>query len=86
MNLQQTTEIILKWITSCETQEQLDLIDEIVDTFIAARFLDVEKSEKIFAIVTITTAIQSQSKLVTLNLNPLTPKSCQQTSLSSLPS
>ncbi len=38
MNLQNHKEIVLKWIISCETFEQLELIQDIIREFITKRF------------------------------------------------
>ncbi len=38
MTLQETQEIITRWINSCETSEQLELILEVIDKFIFERF------------------------------------------------
>lgn len=38
MNLQQHKEIILRWINSCETSEQLDLLLEVIVEFVTKRF------------------------------------------------
>lgn len=40
LNLDQTAEVILKWINSVDTKEQLDLTKEAIETFITSRFPD----------------------------------------------
>ena len=42
MDIQQQKEILLKWIRSCQTAEQLDLLSQRVTEFVVKRF-----SEKI---------------------------------------
>ena len=42
MDIQQHKEILLKWIRSCQTAEQLDLLSQTVTEFVVKRF-----SEKI---------------------------------------
>jgi hypothetical protein len=38
LTLGETTDVVLKWVNSIETKEQLDLIKEVVETFIVRRF------------------------------------------------
>lgn len=38
MNLQDHKEILLKWVSSCQTFEQLELIQEVIREFITKRF------------------------------------------------
>lgn len=38
MTLQETKEIIKRWLLSCETSEQLDLLLEVMDKFVFDRF------------------------------------------------
>ncbi len=38
MNLQDTKETILKWIFSCEKEDQVDLLTEVVTEFVSIRF------------------------------------------------
>jgi hypothetical protein len=40
IGVQQQKEILLKWIRSCRTAEQLDLLAEIVTEFVVKRFSD----------------------------------------------
>ena len=40
MDIHQQKEILLKWIRSCQTAEQLDLLAEIVTKFVVNRFSD----------------------------------------------
>ena len=40
MDIQQQKEILLKWIRSCQTAEQLDLLAQIVTEFVIKRFSD----------------------------------------------
>ena len=40
MDIQQQKEILLKWIRSCQTAEQLDLLARIVTEFVIKRFSD----------------------------------------------
>ena len=40
MDIQQQKEILLKWIRSCQTAEQLDLLSQRVTEFIVKRFSD----------------------------------------------
>lgn len=41
MTLQETQEIITRWIDSAETAEQLDLLVEIMDKFVFERFANI---------------------------------------------
>lgn len=45
MNLQETKIVIAKWISSCDSSEQLDLLVEIMDRFILERFADQDPTE-----------------------------------------
>lgn len=53
MTLQETKEIVLRWLNGCETKPQLDLILEVIDRFVYKRFegvvpkldLDIAKTE-----------------------------------------
>jgi hypothetical protein len=38
MNLQETKETILRWLSSCQTSEQCDLLIEVIDRFVYQRF------------------------------------------------
>lgn len=69
MNLQQTKEIILKWIKSCETDEQLDLMNDVVDRFIVNHSWSCDMSgyEYRTVIMEIGEQIQIQRKMVVLN-------------------
>jgi hypothetical protein len=40
MDIHQQKEILLKWIRSCQTAEQLDLFTQIVTEFVVNRFSD----------------------------------------------
>jgi hypothetical protein len=40
IRIQQQKEILLKWIRSCRTAEQLDLLAQIVTEFVVKRFSD----------------------------------------------
>lgn len=40
IEIQQQKEILLKWIRSCRTAEQLDLLTQIVTEFVVKRFSD----------------------------------------------
>ena len=40
LEIQQQKEVLLKWIRSCRTAEQLDLLAEIVTEFVVKRFSD----------------------------------------------
>lgn len=40
IGIQQQKEILLKWIRSCRTAEQLDLLAQIVTEFVVKRFSD----------------------------------------------
>lgn len=41
MTLKETQEIITKWIESCQTSEQLDLLLEVMDKFVFERFANI---------------------------------------------
>ena len=44
MTLGECKEIVLKWVRSCFTSEQLDLMEEVVEEFIVKRFsLQIDK-------------------------------------------
>lgn len=38
MTLKETQEVITRWISSCETSEQLDLLLEVMDKFVFERY------------------------------------------------
>lgn len=38
MDLKQHEEVILKWINSCTSSEQLSLLKDVIDVFVAGRF------------------------------------------------
>ena len=40
MNIHQQKEILLRWIRSCQTADQLDLFTQIVTEFVVNRFSD----------------------------------------------
>ena len=43
--LDQTAEVVLKWINSVENKEQLELVKKVVDTFITDRFTSAPQRE-----------------------------------------
>jgi len=40
MDIQQQKEILLKWIRSCKTAEQIDLLSQRITEFVVKRFSD----------------------------------------------
>lgn len=44
MDIYQHKEIVLRWVRSCKTAEQLDLLTEIVRDFVVIRFWDKTES------------------------------------------
>lgn len=70
MNIREHQEIITKWIESCKTSEQLDLLVEVINEFVVKRFkdhadqfeLEVVKTELVEALTT-----QKMKTLVPIN-------------------
>lgn len=66
MNLEQTKDIFIRWVKSCDTQEQLDLLKEIVDDFVTNRFVDSDFTDKLNALAHIDISIREQDKIITI--------------------
>jgi hypothetical protein len=58
MNLEQHTEIILKWVYSCDTSEQLNLLSDVIERFIKERFVSFDKIGVIMAVEELNTAME----------------------------
>jgi hypothetical protein len=50
MDLQQHKEIILKWVYSCITIEQLDFLSDIIERFVVNRFVNDNRLEVILVV------------------------------------
>lgn len=73
MDLQTHKAVILDWIVSCATDEQLDLLEDVVLTFIVDRFKGkVSQLDIDFAKGDLADAIDVQRKVVTTNTFSLT--------------
>lgn len=67
MTLRQTREIILTWIDSCTTSEQLDILVGVVDSYVAKRFEDdngVTEFELSICVSDLTNAINNRRLIV----------------------
>ncbi len=42
MNIHETEDIVLKWIRSCDKEEQIDILAEVVAEFVVNRFEKLE--------------------------------------------
>lgn len=52
MNIEKHKEIILKWIKSCRTAEQIDLLNEIIGKFVIDRFSGIVQSHELDMVLT----------------------------------
>lgn len=69
MNLEQTKLEILKWISSCETDEQLRVIESLADEFIVKRFMAINRSDVIHASAEIGIAIYKRHEEIVIDLS-----------------
>ncbi len=70
--IQQQKEILLKWIRSCRTAEQLDLLAQIVTEFVVKRFSDkIEFYEMELAKGELTDAIIEQRVITARERQPM---------------
>lgn len=60
MTLEHHKEIIIQWAKSCETSEQLNLLSDIIDTFIIKRFINEDRLHVILAVEEIERVMQDQ--------------------------
>jgi len=71
MDIQQQKEILLKWIRSCQTAEQLDLLSHRVPEFVVKRFSDkIEYYEMELAIEELSDAIIEQRVITARKTGP----------------
>ena len=63
MDLQSTKDTILKWIFSCDKEEQIDLINEVCQDFVGERFKE-QGAETIRAMGELTGAMADQKILL----------------------
>lgn len=65
MTLENHKNTIITWVKSCETSEQIDLLHNVVDTFIVKRFIDKgQRMEMLVALEEINSAIRDQMKMI----------------------
>lgn len=68
MDLQTHQNVISEWVSSCKTDEQLDLLEDVVRNFIVDRFRGKATQTDIdFSVSTLQNEIGTQRKMVTLN-------------------
>lgn len=65
MTVQETRDTIITWVKSCTTQEQLNLLSEIINGFIVERFSHEDKTDVLDALSTVKWSILDQRKLIT---------------------
>jgi len=67
LTLQETTETLILWCNSCQTDQQLVLLDSLIDRFLINRFRgDLELANEVSKVLV---ALQDRSKKL---LNPAT--------------
>ncbi len=67
MTLENHKTAIITWVKSCETSEQIDLLHNVVDTFIVGRFQDKKETyEFLVALDEINNALREQMKMIVL--------------------
>jgi len=70
MNLQETTDTLIKWAKSCDNQQQLDLLADKIDVFISDRFEDAPFFDIVNATCEVADAIRSQRSWLTQSFTP----------------
>lgn len=71
MTLFEHTKIIKRWIRSCDTSEQLDLVADIIKEFVVNRFIGSAETWEINqAANELLTEIMNRRIIVAANLNP----------------
>lgn len=77
MNLQETKSVIMGWVLSCETTEQIDLCHDAINEFIVKRFKDepgMKEAETELRNATTTTHTQIIMKSGVWNEKPVSQK------------
>lgn len=69
MNIYDTANTFIKWIESCNQQEQLDLLNEIIGSFVCERYAG--NPDLAHQVARILVALQEQSKIVAKEPHPL---------------
>jgi len=72
MNLFETTQIIKRWIHSCDKPEQLDLLGDIIKEFIVIRFTDISEKWEIDEAASELVTELNQRRIIIAGIQPNT--------------